>query len=128
MSLSVVTVASRLVQEELVSVFSYPVWWYSTGLTNLLSWIQEGLRYRWRKYALGLWLSHLTTPMYGEYSWIGRIISFFMRIAVVFGRGLAWFVEALVYGLLFVLWLVWPVAALLGLLVSLAGFAARNLV
>lgn len=128
MSLSVVTVASRLIQEELVSVFSYPIWWYSTGLINLVSWIQEGLRYRWRKYALGLWLTHLTTPMYGEYSWIGRIISFFMRIAVVFGRGVAWFVEALVYGLLLIMWLVWPVAALLGLLVSLASVAARSLV
>lgn len=128
MSLSVVTVASRLVQEELVSVFTYPIWWYSTGLSNLVSWIQEGLRYRWHKYALGLWLRHLTTPMYGEYSWFGRAVSFFMRIVVVCGRGVAWGMEAGVYALLLLFWLVWPVAALLGLLVSVAGLAARGLV
>jgi hypothetical protein len=128
MSLSVVAVASRLVQEEIVSLFSYPIWWYSTGLTGLVTWIQDGLRYRWRKYALGLWLRHLTTPMYGEYSFLGRVVSFFMRIVVVFGRGVAWLVEAFIYALLFVIWLIWPVAALLGLLVSLASLLARGLV
>ncbi len=128
MSLSVVTVASRLVQEEIVSLFSYPIWWYSTGVSNLLSWIQEGLRYRWHKYALGLWLRHLTTPMYGEYSWLGRGVSLFMRLIVVCARGVAWLVEAFVYGLLLAFWVVWPVVALLGLLVSLASVMARGLV
>ncbi len=116
MSFPLVTVASRLVQEELVSFFLYPIWWYSTGLSHLTSWIVEGLRYRWRKYALGLWLRHLTLPMYGEYSFIGRVVSFFMRVVVVVGRGIAWGVEAIVYGLLLIIWIVWPALAILGLL------------
>lgn len=128
MSFPLVTVTSRLVQEELVSFFLYPIWWYTTGLSNLTTWIVEGLRYRWQKYALGLWLRHLTLPMYGEYSFIGRAVSFFMRVVVVIGRGIAWLVEALVYGLLLIIWLVWPVLAILGLSIMGAGFLARGLV
>lgn len=128
MSFPLVTVASRLVQEELISLFSYPIWWYSTGISNLTSWMVEGLRYRWRKYALGLWLRHLTLPMYGEYSFIGRAVSFCMRVVVVVGRGIAWVVEAIVYGVFLILWLVWPVLATLGLILSGAGLLARGLV
>ena len=128
MSLPVFAVASKLAQEEVVSLFTYPVWWYTKGLVALVRWIQEGLEYRWKKYALGLWIRNIATPMYGEYSYLGRAVSFFMRVVVIFGRGVAWFVEALVYGLLLVVWLVWPVAALLGLLITGAGLLAHTLV
>ncbi len=128
MSSTVFAVVSRLAQEEVVSLFTYPVWWYSTGLGRLVLWIEEGLRYRWRKYALGLWIRHIGTPMYGEYSFLGRAVSFFIRIVVIIGRGIAWLVEAFVYALLLILWVVWPIAALLGLLVAGAEVFTRGLV
>ncbi len=115
MALAVFSLAADLVQEEIVAFVHYPIWWYSHGFLGLLHWVQDGLRYRWRKYALGLWLRHLTTPMYGEYSIWGRVVSFIMRVVVVFGRSIAWLLEALVYGLLLLIWLIWPLFALLGI-------------
>ncbi len=119
MSLPVLSVASRLVQEEFFLILNYPVWWYSTGFQSLLRWVHEGLRYRWRKYAIGLWLRNLTTPMYGEYSIWGRVVSFLMRVVVIAAHFVAWCVEALVYGILMALWLVWPAACALGLIFAL---------
>ncbi|MBP9763017.1 hypothetical protein KBD34_05390 [Patescibacteria group bacterium] len=128
MPLPVLSVASSFLQEELVSLFSYPIWWYSTGFQRLLHWAHEGLRYRWRKYALGLWLTHLTTPMYGEYSIWGRAVSLFMRVFVVLGRGIAWIAEALVYLLLIVVWFIWPLAAIFGLIYAALSQGAFQLI
>lgn len=115
MALAVFSLAAAFVQEEFVAFVHYPIWWYSQGFLGLLHWVQDGLRYRWRKYALGLWLTHLTTPMYGEYSIWGRVVSFLMRIVMVTGRSIAWIAEALVYALILFVWLVWPLFAALGI-------------
>lgn len=115
MSLPVLSVASRLMREELLLIVTYPFWWYSTGLYGVLQWVHEGLQYRWRSYAVGLWARNLMLPMYGEYSIVGRIVSVFMRIIVIAARSVAWVVEAFVYALLIALWVVWPFAAVVGL-------------
>jgi hypothetical protein len=119
MSAPVLSVALELLFEEFFSIARYPLWWYGTGFQGLLNWVHEGLRYRWRSYAISLWARHLTTPMYGEYSLLGRAVSLFMRIVVIAGRSVAWVVEALVYLLLIVVWVVWPLAAVFGLLYAL---------
>ena len=119
---SVFLVTSRLVWEEVLHLFFYPVWWYSNGLFGLARWAQEGLRYRARKYAIGLWMHHLSTPMYGEYSLIGRMVSVVMRLVVIIARSVAWVVEALVYTLLLVLWIAWPPLLILGVLFLCPAF------
>ncbi len=128
MSLPVLSVASRLIHEEVFFILRYPFWWYTTGFQNVLSWVYEGLRYRWRSYAIGLWARHLTTPMYGEYSIWGRAVSFIMRVAVIAGRSVAWAVEALVYMLLLALWFAWPLAAVVGLIYAVLNQGIDRLV
>ena len=119
MSWAALSVVSTLVKEEAISIIEYPVWWYTKGFRALLRWVEEGLVYRWKSYAIGLWFKNITLPMYGEHSLLGRAVSLFMRIVVIIGRSIAWTAEALVYVLFVALWVVWPIAAILGLIATL---------
>ena len=113
------SVTSRLVREEFFAFVMYPVWWYTEGTQRVARWMMDGLVYRARKYAIGLWLQNLTVPMYGEYSLWGRVVSLVMRLVVIVARCIALFVEALIYMVCFALWLLWPLLAIVGLVYSL---------
>ncbi len=128
MSLPALSVASHLVQEEAIALIRFPFWWYTKGFRRLLRWVGNGLSYRWKSYAIGLWARHLMTPMYGEYSIWGRVVSFIMRVVVVIARTIAWVVEALACFILILLWLIWPAAALIGFVVALLNQGLLHLV
>ena len=88
----------QFVGGELVgSVVYFPYWWYTTGLFGLIHWFQRALRFRWKSYGLGIWLRHFFVPMYGQYDWSGRLVSIVMRAVVLFGRGIALFLELGLY-------------------------------
>jgi hypothetical protein len=104
---------ARLVFVDLIgSVFWFPVWWYTVGLKKMIEWCVDGLRYRAKQYAFGIWIRNFFVPMYGQYEWTGRLISVFMRFVVIVGRGIAIGVEALVYLAFAVAWIVLPPLAL----------------
>lgn len=105
--------------DELGSVFHFPVWWYTYGFLDLLKWVKHGLIYRWKKYALGLWIRHIFVPMYGEYTIVGRLMSFFMRVVVIIGRFIALFFEVWAYLVLMAGWLLAPLVCI-GMLIRLA--------
>lgn len=108
-----------LLIDELGSVFHFPVWWYGRGFFELVKWLQQGLIYRWKKYALGLWLRNILVPMYGEYTLAGRLMSFFMRVVVIIGRLIALVFEAWAYLVLLLGWLLAPLICI-GMLLRLA--------
>lgn len=94
--------------------FSY--WWYTEGLSKTARWIGDTLAFRWRASAIGLWMTNLFVPMYGQYDFTGRLVSFFMRLVVLFWRSIAFFVEATAYGVLLLVWCLAPVISLVMLI------------
>lgn len=61
-------------------------------------WVRRVVREASETFALGVWVRNLFIPMYGETEWSGRVISFFVRVAMIAVRGLAvalWSVLAL---------------------------------
>lgn len=105
------------------SILLFPLWWYGAGFKGLLDWMRSELSFRWRSYAIALWLKNMFVPMYGEYDIWGRIISIIVRIAVVVGRLIGIVVEILVYILFALIWLIAPVACLFLFLMSFASSA-----
>lgn len=89
----------RLILTELVGGFlALPVWWYTRGLSIMSDWVRRTIREASEMFALGVWVRNLFVPMYGETEWSGKIISFGVRIAMIFVRGVAvafWTVLAL---------------------------------
>ncbi len=99
----------RLLLEAIFDLAYFPIWWYTRGAGHAMRWSFNCLKSG--NVALGpsLWLANLFTPMYGQYDWQGRIISFFMRLVNVFGRGFVLLVWSIFCIILFLLWLAIPV-------------------
>ena len=109
----------RLFFETLIDVFYFPVWWYSGGASHALAWCLNLFRDGNRALAPALWLRNILVPMYGQYDWQGRLISFGVRLANVVGRTAALFLWLGICLVLFFSWLVFPLAVGYGL--ALAG-------
>lgn len=67
----------------ILDFFYWPIWWYTTGLKNALLFGARQLKETWRALALGIWFRNIFTPMYGDHSILGRVISLVMRLVVL---------------------------------------------
>jgi len=90
-------------------VFYFPLWWYSKGAKNVFLFCLKHIK-EFREYlALGIWIRNIFTPMYGQYDWQGRIISFFMRLVQIIFRIIVFLIWSAIIFLLLILWLALPV-------------------
>ncbi len=108
----VVLSAAKFIGRELIGdFFSWPIWWYSTGLVRLV-------RRRWQalvafeaSIGLTVWVINWTRPMFAQYDLTGKMISVFMRTVLI---GLKT-IQVMLYGLLelvgIVAWVLLPLVA-----------------
>lgn len=101
-----------ILQHILLDVLYFPLWWYTRGFLRILRWAYNSLADVERQLALGIWLKAMFKPMFQDYTWEGRLVSFFMRVVllifkiIMFG---AWVVAAVI---VIGLWLLLPITAL----------------
>ncbi|MDO8584255.1 MAG: hypothetical protein Q7R83_03705 [bacterium] len=96
---------ARFVMLDLVgSVIHFPLWWYTEGLASVLRWVQRALAFRWKSFSIAVWVKNLFVPMYGQYDFVGRIISVFMRFVILIGRLIFIAFEAVFYFVLILFW------------------------
>jgi hypothetical protein len=69
-----------------------------------------------------LWWRYLFVPMYGQYNWQGRVISFIMRFVQGVVRGFLFMLYGAVILGIIVAWFVLPLVIIRGLLVGFFGF------
>lgn len=104
--------ATFILRELIGEVLYFPIWWYSSG-TRLIwaaivrQWL--GVAYR---LSLVLLLKNMFRPMYADYTRSGRIISFFIRLILIFTRLIVLAIWTILSVLLFMLWLASPVAVI----------------
>jgi len=97
--------------QALISLIIFPFWWYTIGLKERFFKLIKGIRNLAHNLALKIMFTYLFKPMFGEFSWSGRIISFFMRLILLFWR-LFLFILGLAGQLLFfVIWIALPILA-----------------
>lgn len=109
----------HLMFEAVLDVFYFPVWWYTKGAFFAARWCFSQLRFGNEVLAPWLWIKNIFVPMFGQYDWQGRIISFVMRLIQVVFRSaflLVWLVFCII---LFLLWILFPIALGYGLFKSL---------
>lgn len=87
----------------------------------MLVWMSESVSGYAKSISLNVWIKNLFVPMYGQYDWQSRIISFIMRFFMIIGRGVTVIVWSLVVVLLFVVYLVLPPFALISAAYHLLG-------
>jgi len=108
-----------------VNIVTAPFWWYSVGLFVFAQMLAESLRRVARNLGIALWARNIFTPMFGQYDRVGRIISFFVRLANVIGRSIALALWALWWLILFFIWIGGPIVALVGLFTAFLNYAAH---
>lgn len=92
-------------------IFYFPVWWYAKGAKKAFLFCWEGIKDVEEYLALSIWIKNIFTPMYAQYDWQGRIISFFMRLIQIIIRSAFLSFWMVVYLILFFAWLLLPVFA-----------------
>lgn len=101
--------------EAILDIFYFPVWWYTKGLAHAAKWCFGLLKRGNDALAPGLWLANIFVPMFGQFDWQGRIISFIMRFVQIIARTIALIFWLAVCLLLFSIWLLLPVVVAYGL-------------
>jgi hypothetical protein len=100
---------SYLIKELVFDIVRFPAWWYSRGLANIAGfWLRE-IRSILDHLSLRIWVRNLFTPMYGDYTKSGRIISFFLRIIVLIWRFIEFVIGSIFFSCLVVIWILLPV-------------------
>ncbi len=100
-------------------LFYFPVWWYSHGLRERWFFVLKEIKAGYRNLALKILLLNIFKPMYGEYNWQGRIISFFARLIMLFWRILEMMIWILLLLFLLLIWILAPIFVIMQILILL---------
>ncbi len=101
-------IAQRILLDIVWDIVYFPIWWYSAGAKKILLGCFRMIAEYNRSLAPGLWLKNIFVPMYGQYDWQGRLMSFFMRLVNIIGRSIALLICTSIILALFFVWLAFP--------------------
>jgi len=96
------------------SVLYFPIWWYTAGLRKRYQSFWNNVK-NWGRYlSLKILITNLFRPMFGQYNWQGRIISFVMRIIQLFFSSIIFLVGLIFIIIGLILWIALPIIAVAG--------------
>lgn len=114
-------ILERFFIDTATSLLYWPLWWYSKGLFAMLKWFFYNVEYYARLSAVGVWIRNIFTPMFGQYDWQSRFISFVVRVGNIIVRSFGMMLWTLLCASAVVLYVTWPPLLIYGLLVYGAG-------
>lgn len=67
-------------------ILYFPLWWYTIGIGKRIAGLFQSVRTSFHNLGILIMFKYIFKPMFGERSRSGRIISFFMRLLLLFWR------------------------------------------
>ena len=110
-----------VVKDIVLDVLLFPFWWYTTGAVQIFRWFLNRIRRASRAGGLRIWFRNFFKPMYGDYSFEGRLISFGMRSVVSVWKLVSFLLSFLVAAVATLLYALAPLVAVWYLLFQLCG-------
>lgn len=107
-----------IARDIVLDILYWPIWWYTSGLKKAAGRFSDTLVQANDELALSIWIKNIFKPMFQQNDVWGRVISFFMRLAQIIFRSIAfmfWLGLAIVS---FLIWLVMPAFLILAILFS----------
>lgn len=99
-------------------ILYWPVWWYKEGLSMAWHFFLKQL-FSWHKrLGVGIWIKNWFKPMYAQYDWQGRLISFFFRTVTIIWKSFLFLLGLLVFSAVFLLYIILPFMAVIFLVIS----------
>ncbi len=105
--------SGKIILQSLGEILYFPIWWYSVGFVRLVKSLWRFLLNQEKILAFSVWLKNLFVPMYGQRDFVGRLISFIIRLAQIILRGFVLLLYLILMLGLLLLWLIFPIALLL---------------
>lgn len=112
-------IIQRAILSLFIELFYFPLWWYSGGVLFAVRGGHRLVVAGAEILSPGVWWRYLFVPMYGQYNWQGRIISFLVRLVQGIVRGALFLAWMIVVGFLIVAWFAVPPLVARGII---AGF------
>lgn len=96
---------------DIIGDFVYwPIWWYTAGLKDRFVFCGIQIKKTWISLGLSIWMKNMFTPMYGDRSFIGRLISFLARVVILIWRLIWFFFWTVLILAVLAIWIVGPIA------------------
>lgn len=93
-------------QDYQLNILTFPVWWYTRGLRTIWTWAKHRARYDLRATGLLLFSRHMSEPLFGDYTRSGKIVGFFLRLAILIYKVVILAVRVIFIGLVMAFYLV----------------------
>lgn len=100
--------SSVVIAEILAKILYFPVWWYSLGLFKKIKSSWKTLKNKEKSLGLSVWIKNILVPMYGQYDFSGRVISFFIRFFQIIYRSIILLFSLIINILSIIFWITIP--------------------
>jgi hypothetical protein len=67
-----------------LNIFTFPLWWYTTGVYLVWVWFKRQVYFGLHNTGILVFAKHIREPLYGDYTRTGIILSFFLRLIILF--------------------------------------------
>ena len=98
-----------ILKDGLRAVLYFPLWWYGHGFIKMLGGCASQISDFNATLGFSIWLKNLFVPMFGQNDFMGRVISFFLRLVNVVVRGLGLLIFIILIFIFVIIWLILPV-------------------
>ena len=115
------SLARDILLEKVREILYFPAWWYTVGLGKAANFSWQRIKNMEIRLGVKIWVTNLFTPMFGQRDIAGKLISFFVRIFQIIGRGLALILWSLLMAGVFFAWVALPIVAVLLIVSNLAA-------
>ena len=115
----ILTFSRSIILDALENILYFPVWWYGRGLKKRAVGFTRSVSGLAHNLALKIMFTHIFAPMFGETSKSGRIISFFMRYALLSWRLFLFLLGTIGLLLLLIIWVALPAVAVWQIIIKL---------
>ncbi|MBT4349958.1 hypothetical protein HOD19_04260 [bacterium] len=100
-------------------ILYFPIWWYTRGLKGVFVYIWRSVKKLAYSLSLKVMITHLLSPMFGQYDRAGRAISFFMRFILLISRFVVFVIGTVLYICLLAFWVLLPLVVIMQLVNNL---------
>ena len=120
MTNNILITSLKYVGKDLIGDFLYwPIWWYSKGLLNTIKLSLHSIKNQQEALGVNIWIKNIFTPMYGQYDWEGRLISFIIRLIQIIFRAILLVIWTILSLIPIVIWIVLPAIVIIQIYLNL---------
>ncbi len=115
---TVLNVFKLIFVDLILEIVYFPLWWYSSGLYEIISFCLRQIKKQWENMSLEIHFKFLFKPMYAQRDFAGRAISFFARLIQLILKLIVFLIFSLIILGIFILWITLPIIVIWQIIIN----------